>query len=140
MSLYVHHQSKSARARTMYITAYMAMYMPQYVVVRVHRVMPDSRSPESRKSVESCGLCASNPSWGSVGRNLANDARNLALWLRNLAISELNLAFFCLTSQPFCWCARTYIKSARLRPDHATHMRARARMRMYIAHIEVAEK
>jgi len=140
VSLYTHDKSKSARARTMYITAYMAMYMPLYVMVRAHTVMVDSKSPESRKSHGLLGLRAFKPRYGLVGRNLANDARNLAFWLRNLANSLRNLAFFGLTSQPFCWGARTYVKSARLRPDHATHMRARTRTRMYIAHIEVAGK
>lgn len=140
MSLYAQQQVSSARARTMYITAYMAMYMPLYVVMRAHMVMADSRSHLSRKSHESRDLRASTPRCGLVSRNLANDARNLAFWLRNLANSLRNLALFGLTSQPFCWGARTYVKSARLRPDHATHMRARTRARMYIAHIEVAGK
>ena len=140
MSLYAQQQVRSARARTMYITAYMAMYMYLYVVMRAHMVMADSKSPLSRKSHESRGLRASKPRCGLVGRNLANDARNLAFWLRNLANSLRNLALFGLTSQPFCWGARTYVKPARLRPDHATRMRARTRTRMYIAHIEVAGK
>lgn len=140
MSLYAQQQVSSARARTMYITAYMAMYMPLYVVMRAHMVMAESRSHLSRKSHESRDLRASTPRCGLVSRNLANDARNLAFWLRNLANSLRNLALFGLTSQPFCWGARTYVKSARLRPDHATHMRARTRARMYIAHIEVAGK
>ena len=133
-------QSNPARAHDMYITAYMAVYMPLYVVMRAHAVMVGHKVAGGRKCFPPKDLHASRASWLHFGRNLAIDAHNLAFWLRNLANSGLNLAISTLTSQPFCCGARTYVNSARLRPDHATHMRARAHARTYIAHIEVAGK
>jgi len=99
----------SARAHTMYMAAYKAMYIPMYMamraVVRVRRLKgKNSRNIRYSNVLPAVGRC-------SVLRirNLVFEGRNLGFGVRNLGFSGRNLGFQNVTSVAGSMLTRTYV-------------------------------